>query len=177
MSTTDSPTLKQVYTALLSFIATIVPTGTEIVQALNNRVPAPAGPYVLMQAMFQLRLATDVVTYSDPHPSPGSAIHEQSTRLDIQLDFFGPSAADWAAMFSTLFRSDAGCVALAPHCQPLYADSARQIPYTTGEDQFFERWSVTGSLQWNPATSITQEFADTLTADIINVDVTYPPEA
>ncbi len=175
MSTTVSPAISALYTKLKAFIEYIVPTGTEVARGLNNRVPSPAAPYVLFQMLFQNRLATTVVTYADPGPDDGTASYEQSTRVDIQVDFYGPFSPEWAAMFTTLFRSDFGCTFFGTDCQPLYADEARQISHVTGELQYLERWCVTAVIQWSPVTTTPQEFADTLSADLINVDVAYPP--
>lgn len=176
MSTTVAPTLTAVFAKLRALVAYIVPSTVEVIRVPNNRVPTPKGDYVSLQILFQNRLATNVTTYDDPAPTPGGErIAQQSTRLDVQADFYGALAAEWAVMFSTLFRSEFGCDALAPECQPLHADEARQIPNVTGEEQLLERHCVTATLQWNPTTSTPEQFADTLAADLINVDATYPP--
>lgn len=171
-----TPTLDAVYTKLRAFLLTIVPVGTEVVQGMDNRVPQPSGEHVVMTAIFQNRLATNVDTYDDSGlPADSTKIYTQSTRLDVQLDCYGANSAALAVMFSTLLRDETGCEGLAPDAQPLYTDDPRMVPLVTGEEQYLQRWTITAVLQWNPTTSTPQQFADTLTASIINVDEAYPP--
>jgi len=174
--TTVLPAFDDIMVALRAFLLTIVPNTVEVVQGLGNRVPTPASEFVVMTPLFTGRLATNESVYTDPFPTPGGTrAIKQSTRLDVQLDFYGVASAEWAAMTETLLRDPAGCDALAPSCQPLYADEARQIPYVSGEDQYMARWSLTASFQWNPTTTLSQDFAATLDVTLINVDEAYPP--
>lgn len=174
MSASIDLTLANLYTALGAFLVSILPTGTEVVQGLGNRVPAPPGPYVAMTAILQPRLATNVVTYDESDPNPTALAHQQSTRVDVQLDCYGPDAGAWAVMVSTLLRDEYACLALAPNCQPLYADDPRQMPFETGEAQYLSRWTLTAALQYNPVTTTAQDFADTLSVTLVDVDVEYP---
>jgi hypothetical protein len=175
--TTVSPLQSALYTKLRTFLLTIVPSGVEVVQGLGNRASMPAGPFVAMTAVLQKRLATNQDAYTDPYPlpDPGSRAVQQNTRFDVQLDFYGPSAGDWAAMTSTLLRDDDGCAALSPDCQPLYADEGRQVPFVSGEEQYVLRWTVTACLQYNPVTTLPQQFAGAAAVTLINVDEAYPP--
>jgi hypothetical protein len=176
MSITVAPQKSALFTKLRTFLLTIVPAGTEVVQGLGNRVTLPAGPFVCMTGIFQDRLATNEDSYDDPYPTPGGVQNaKQSTRLDVQLDCYGPDSLAWATVIETLFRDEVGCVALAPDLQPLYTDSPRMVPLITGEEQFLERWTVTAVLQYNPVTVTAQDFADTLAVTLINVDEAYPP--
>jgi hypothetical protein len=59
--------------------------------------------------------------------------------------------------------------------QPLYASDARQLQFVTGEAQYMERWGFDAVLQMNPIVSVPQDFADSLTVGLIDVDVVYPP--
>lgn len=166
-----SPALSDVYTALRSFLLTyVVPGGTEVVQGLGNRVPTPKGAYVAMTALYQKQLATNVRAYDGLEQTI-----EQSRRIDVQLDFYGPLSGNWAAAASILLRDPVGCAALAPACQPLYADEARNMPTVTGEEQYQQRWTVTAALQWHPTLTLDQESATAVAVDLINVDVTYEP--
>jgi hypothetical protein len=178
--TTVTPDLEAVYTKVNAFLATVVPPGTEIVKGLGNRAPPPAGPHVAVTLLFQQRLRTNQAAYTDTgNPGPpedqGARAVEVGMRLDMQLDFYGPDAGNWAAMTVALLRDDYGCEQLAPDCQPLYADEGRQIPFVTGEQQYQQRWTVTATLQYNPVTSLPQQFANAAVVDLINVDERYPP--
>lgn len=166
-------TVSAVYAKLRSFLQTfIVPVGTEVVQGLGNGVPTPKGAYVCMTALYQLQLATNTHSYDSIALSQTIA---QSRRIDVQLDFYGPLAGDWAALTSTLLRDPVGCDALAPDCQPLYADEARQMPTVTGEEQYQQRWNVTAVLQFHPSATIAQQSAATLGITLLDVEVEYTP--
>ena len=177
MSTTKTPSQLAVYVRLEAFLQYILPSQTPVVQGLANRLPTPPGAYVVMTAILQKRLATNINRYDDPNivPGDGTRAIQQNTRMDVQLDFYGPDASDWAAMAETLWRDEVGCSLLAPDCQPLYADSAMQVPLVTGEEQYQQRWTLTAALQYNPVTTNPQQFADAAVVDLINVDERYPP--
>lgn len=176
MTTTVSPVQSDLFTAIRAFLLSIVPAGTPVVQGRNNRVPMPTVPYVLMTPVFQIRLTTNQDTYTDTFPTPGGTQEaEAAMRVDVQLDFYGPDSQAWATMTQTLWRDQVGCDALAPTCAPLYAEDPRMLPLVTGEEQFLERWMLTASLEYDPVTVTAQEFADTLEAELINVDERYPP--
>jgi hypothetical protein len=174
------PNTDQLFAKLRAFILTIVPAGTEVIQGLDNRVPPPEGPYVVMTEILQQRLATNEAAYTDTgNPGPpedqGTRAVQEQTQVDVQLDFYGDTAADNAKMVSKLLRDDYGCEQLQPVAAPLYADQARQMPYKTGEEQYNRRWTVLASLQYNPVTTLPQQFADAADVEVINVDERYPP--
>lgn len=172
-----SPTDAQLYAKLGAFVTAVVPVGTTVIRGLPNRAAMPAGSFVCMQAINRVRLATNKTIYTDPFPTPGDGSNARTapTRVDVQLDCYGAAAGDLAQMLSTMFRDEYGCTALAPECQPLFADEPKMVPMVTGEEQYLQRWTVTASLQYNPVTSTPQEFAGELSATIINVDVEFPP--
>lgn len=166
-----SPTVSAIYAKLRAFLQTyILPVGVEVVRGLGNRVPTPAGSYVCMTALYQQQLRTNLQGYDGLDKTV-----EQGRRIDVQLDFYGPLSADWAAGASMLLRDPIGCDALAPTCSPLYADEGRQIPTVTGEEQYQQRWMVTAVLQFNVMATLVQESATALDVDLINVDVEYTP--
>lgn len=170
-----SPDLDGLFLKLQPFVLSIVPAGTPVMRAPLNRVSQPAVDHVIMTPLFQKRLRTNVTTYVDPAPDPGTAATEQGTEIHVQMDFYGARAASWATMFETMFRSEYATDALEPTCAPLHADEARMIPLVTGEEQYLERWCVTAVLQYNPVTTTPQQFADTLEITLVDVDVRYPP--
>src|SRR5471032_2050484 len=62
LSLTESQTL----TALRSFLLGVLPSGIEVVDGLDNRVPEPVGPdFVTMTPMLRDRIETNTDTYSD----------------------------------------------------------------------------------------------------------------
>lgn len=181
MTLTVAPTLDAVFNKvrayLLDPVAGIVPTGTRVIRGPINRAAQPSTDHVIITPTMRKRLRTNVEIDVDPFPSPGDGTVglEQGTQLTIQADFYGALSGDWAAIFSTIWRSEYACIHLAPECAPLYADDGRMIPLTTGEEQYLERWTVLAVLQYNPVVTTLQQFAGAATVDLINVDERYPP--
>lgn len=175
--TVVTPTPEKLYEKVRAFLLTVVPVGTEVIRGLDNRAAMPAAGFVCFQLIFQQRLRTNVDADVDPFPAeePGETLAEQGTRVDMQVDYYGVDSASWAAMASTLWRDDYACQLLAPVCQPLYIDDGRMVPFVPGEEQYVERWTQTAVLQWNPVTSVPQQFADVASVTLINVDERYPP--
>jgi hypothetical protein len=171
---TVTPTISQVYTALGQFImAQLGLANVQIVQGYPNRVAMPptvppAGypiGFVVMSGIAKKRLRTNIDTYAGTNaapPAPGPVTAEQGQQLDVQLDCYGPNSSEWSDILTTLLRDNVGCVALAPVCQPLYADDPVRAPLTNAELQYEDRWIVTARLQYNPVTTTAQEFAVTL---------------
>lgn len=175
MTEVVTPTLQtDVYPAVLAFLQGIVPAGIPVIQGIANRVPAPPTPpgFVLFQAIGKARLRTSIDTWTGDDPSTLSV--EQGVELTMQIDCYGPNSSDWADMITTLWRDPYGCAALAPSCQPLYADDARMIPLVDSEEQYEERWSVDARLQYNPVVTPAQDFADVATIKLVDVNEAYP---
>lgn len=183
MSLTTTPDLTAVYTKLRALVLAVVESGVEVIQGLGNREPwPPASPgFVVMTAIAQVRLRTNVDTYDDPTQPPGPPFTvgtrsmEQGTQLTVQLDCYGVNSGVWAAQLSTVLRDPYGVDALAPDCAPLYAEDPRMAPLVDDEKQYAQRWIVGAVLQWNPATVTPQEFADTLDVTLVEIDERYPP--
>lgn len=179
-------TLSDVYKALGDFItAQLGLAAAQVVQGFPNRVaqpPAGAPGYVVMTAMLKKRLRTNIDNYAGTvqvPPAPGPVTAEQGQQLTVQLDCYGPNSSEWSDILSTLLRDNVGCLALAPKCQPLYADDPIRAPLTNAELQYEDRWIVQAVLQYNPVTTTAQEFATVLgPANLIDVTPTgFAPAA
>ncbi len=171
-----SGTKRDVYIALRALIQGVIGDDVEVIVGLGNRVSMPLNPFVAITAISSVRQATNVDTDTDYYPSaPGVTAAEQSTKLGVQLDFYGPQSNSWATMVSVLFRDEYACEALGQVCQPLYADNPMMMPLTTAEDQYLERWTVTAAIQYNPVTTTAQSFATTIDATAIEVDAIFHP--
>lgn len=173
-----TPVQRDVYVVIKAFIVSV--TGLDpslVIQGLPNRsAMPPASPgFVVFLLQRSKRLRTNQTTWDTLADDPTQVAIEQGTQLDMQIDGFGARSGDWAVMLETLLRDETGCNALGPTCQPLYADEAFEMPLTDDEAQYEQRWSLTATLQYNPVTTAPMQFADTLSIDLINVDVTYPP--
>jgi len=248
---TVTPQLSDVYTALRTFLQSIVGQSVEVVQGLGNRVPMPVTPgavtpgFIAMTAIMSRRLSTNADSYTDPFLNGGytftgtasaagniltvlavatGTVHigdligganvpyqsfvtalisgtggvgtyqlstlggfastaisvtngvkssEQDTQVDVQIDAYGPSAADWTAMISTLFRDEYGVNMMAPNCAPLYIDNGTQAPLTDAEQQYEQRFVMSGAIMYTPVTVTGQQFAGALEVTAINVKQAY----
>lgn len=180
MTLTVTPNFDALIVKLGDFIASILPTvpsAPPVIQLPVNRasMPPPVPGFVGMTPRVQDRIATNFERWDADDPDVDSVALEQSVRVAVQCDFYGADSADWATMFSTVMRSGYGCRQLSPIAAPLYSDAPRMAPLIDGEEQYEQRWIVTAYVQYNPVTSTPEQFADTLEATLINVDVVYPP--
>lgn len=241
MTTSLSSTESEIFTVLGNFLTTVLPTGTEIVQGQDNRVPEPkSANFVEMTALRRQRIATNVDSTSDAKfigsidadvmtitavdagaiaigrnvfgvgvaantvvtkfgtgtggigdytVSPAQVVSErvlsagtdnllQPTRIVIQIDVHGPQSADNAQIISTLMRDDYAVRFFSRSSTaitPLYADDPRQMAFNNAAQQYEDRWIVEAHLQANIVADVPQEFADTATVGVIDVDAVYPP--
>lgn len=178
MTLTVTPVQRSVYVAVKALVVTV--TGLDpslVLQGLPNRsaMPPAAPGFVTMQLARLKQLRTPEETWDHTDVAPVALDVEQGTELRLQLDLYGATSGDWGVMLQTLLRNEAGCVALAPTCQPLYASDAHLAPLDDSESQYEQRWTIEAILQYNPVTSVPMQFADTLAVTVINVDEAYPP--
>lgn len=174
-----SPPQLDVYIVVQAFVMSVTGLGMPLViQGLPNRaaMPPAAPGFVSMQLTRVKRLRTNEVTWDYSAITPTELAVEQGTELRLQLDLYGAASGDWGVMLQTLLRDEAGCVALAPTCQPLYSSDATQVDLEDDEQQYEQRWTIEAILQYNPVTSVPQQFANTFgPVTVINVDEAYPP--
>lgn len=163
---TVTPTLANVYTALGNFIvAQLGLASGQVVQGYPNRDAMPLPGFVAMYAISKKRLRTNIDNYgstTSPAPAPGPVTAEQGQQVDVQIDCYGPASSEWSDILTTLLRDNVGCLALAPACQPLYADDPIRAPLTNAEMQYEDRWIVTARLQYNPVVTTAQDYATAL---------------
>ena len=168
---TSSITVDQVIDALADFLAPFVPAA-QIVRAQVNRVPMPSNPGVVLTEMLQVDLSVPATEYQ---PVDGTATIEGSTRIDIQIDFYGAQAGEFCKTVKTAFRSHWGFSHFPANIKPLYTSDGIQAPLVTGEQQYESRWTLTASLQYNPIVTVPQDFADVLTPNkVLPADVVAP---
>lgn len=181
MALTVTPDFDALVAKLGDLIASVVsgPPGPVVpviqLQANRTSMPPAVPGFVGMTPRIQARIATNVEKGWYGEIDPQAIQLEQSVSVAVQCDFYGASAANWATMFSTVMRSEYACRQLAPIAAPLYNDSPKQAPLIDGEEEYEQRWIVTAYVQYNPVTSTPEQFANTLEATLINVDVSYPP--
>lgn len=163
-----SPAQADIFTVLRAFILDTV--GCEVVRGLGNGVPMPANPFIAMTELFQVRLATNVVTYVDTGGTGGTRHVMAPTQYTIQIDCYGPNSSDWATTLTTLLRDPYGVAALAPNVAPLHADDPKMIPLVDGEENYEQRWMLTALFQVNPVITVPQDFADVVD---VAINTTY----
>jgi hypothetical protein len=183
---TVTPTVSQVITALGNFIVAMLGlAAVQVIRGYPNRTPMPPTipptgypvGFVVMTEITKKRLRTNIDSFSPAPPPatpttlPGPVTSEQGQQLDVQIDVYGPNASEWSDILTTLLRDNIGCVALAPVCQPLYADDPMRAPLDNAEQQYEDRWIVTARLQYNPVTTTAQTYA-TVVGPVNTIDVT-----
>lgn len=171
---TISPTSREVYEALRGFIRGVLGP-VQVIRGLGSNVGIPNGPFIAITGILDTRLETNIDSDEDLYPLPGVTRAMKPTRMDIQIDFYGPKSSSWALQIGILFRDDYACEALGEICQPLYADDPLMMPLVTAEDQYLERWTVDAAIQVNQVTTTPQTFSTTIDATAINVDEAFPP--
>jgi hypothetical protein len=178
MTYSVSITLQQLYEAVQPFVAAVTGLDSSVViQGLPNRAAMPpASPgYVSMTVTRTKRLRYNIDTWDTTNPAPTTLQLEQGTEIRMQLDCYGASAGDWATMLSTVLKDSAGVEALLPTCAPLYAEEPILAPLDDSEEQYEQRWIVGAILQYNPVTTISQQFMAEAEVVLVNVDEAYPP--
>jgi hypothetical protein len=170
-----TPVLQDLYGVLIPFVISVTGlAAASVVQGLPNRAPMPLPGFISIQALFRHRLRTNLHEWDEISPLPTMANLEEGVELTTQIDCYGPSSEDWASMLSATLRDEYGCTALAPTLSPLYADDARMIPLVAGENQYEERWSLDARFQYNPVTTLAQQYARVLALTLIDVQEKYP---
>lgn len=176
MSASISVTESMLYDALRAFLLGLV--SCPVQKSQQNEVPMPQGDFVLMTGLNAPGLSTDRVTFAPGSTNPGSETHTRSTQWNVQLDCYGPDAADMAALIATAFKTDYAATALAGadiEIQPLYANDPRQMTIVDSENQYSPRWIVEIAVQYNPVVTLPQDFAISLTVIPAEVDAVFPP--
>ncbi|MFJ3048511.1 LIC_12616 family protein [Herbaspirillum chlorophenolicum] len=174
---TISITEEQLFTALRDFITSLVDPDLPVIRGLQNRVPTPKGDFVAMSPLSAPPLSTSVQTYD---ALTDQQTNQQSMQWTAQIDCYGESANDVAAMLVAMTRTPYAAERFATGglgIQPLYASDPRQLSFVTGESEYQPRWTFELSLQYNPQVTVPQQFADELDLGLINVDVEFPPGA
>lgn len=174
-----APSQSDIMAALRGFLLSILPPGVVVIAGQSNRVPEPAGSnYVVMTPIMRTRLSTNIDIYADPETQIGSRSIQTATRATIQIDAHGPGASDNTQVILAMFRDSFACEAFGKSSftiQPLFTSDPRQMPFINDQQQYEDRWTLDAELQVNPVVSTTQQFADTLSAGLIEVDAAYPP--
>jgi hypothetical protein len=152
----------QVIEALAAFISPFV-SANQIVRGQVNRVPPPAGSdFVVLTELLEVDLETPALSNADQITTISAP-----KRVDIQADFYGDNSWDYATAVKTVYRSEYATSQFPDGIKPLYCSDATQHPLITGEQQYLSRWTITISLQYNPALTVPQQSATVVTQTIM----------
>ena len=181
MTASVSLTESGVFAALRTVLLGWLPSGVEVIRAQGNRVPEPeSADFVTMLPVFRQRLATNTTAFVDGFSmgQPGTRSDLTPTLFNVQVDVHGPASGENAQIIVALFRSDAASsafLASSADVQPLYCSDPRQSPFSNGEQQVEEHWSVDLSLQANIAVTTPQDFAGAVSVSALAADLILVP--
>lgn len=161
----SSITVDQVIDALVAFITPFA-VGAPIIRAQVNQAPFPAPACIVLTELLQVDLDVPFAEYS---PDDGTAAIQGPSRIDVQADFYGPNAGEMCQAVRSSFRSAYAFDKFPPTVKPLYTSDGIQAPLITGEQQYASRWTTTLSLEYRPAITVPQQFADSANATLIEV--------
>lgn len=147
--------------ALGSFLQPFV-GGAPITRGQTNRAPQPLTGFVELTELLQV----DIETPSTVEASDTATITGPK-RIDIQVDFYGPDSGDWSTAVKTVYRSPYAPAQFPDGIKPLFCSDGHQGPLINAEQQYEGRWTLTASLQYNPAVVIPSESATALTVNIL----------
>lgn len=168
----------QVSGILRSFLLSILPSGVEVIIAQENRVPEPtADNFVLLTLLDRSRLGTNTTAWDQSMGGDPTVITDaEAVSISMQLDFHGADSTDNAQVFAVLFRSAyAVDYMAATGVSPDYCTDGHQMPFINGEDAWEDRWVLNAVMDCVIAINAPQQFANTLTVDVVSVDAAYPP--
>lgn len=172
MSTVISPLPEDLFAALVSYAKGLLGTTVEVIRAFDNDVSMPNSDHVRIQSVSSQALSTNVDTYDK---LAGTRTVKTPKRVGLQIECFGENAWRWVEILQNLWRDDYAVQTLAPVCTPLYASTARYLPVQTAEARYVPRYLFEAYCEYDPTVTVTQEFAEALNVDLVEVDATYPP--
>lgn len=167
MTVNVSITDDDVFTALRTFLLSIVPAGVEVIQTQDNGVPIPIGPFVSMNNIDQQRLSTNTHAYDRLNNTQAIAYGNQYT---MQVDCFGPDSGAWATAIQALFRDAYGYDMFPANIKPLHADGPTQLPLMNAESNYEQRWRVRCVMHTNPNITVPQQYMESVKIDLYEVD-------
>jgi hypothetical protein len=162
-----SITIDQIIDSLADFLQPFCPSA-QIVRGQENRSAPPASPFVLLTEILQSPLETPTYSNSTDVDVQQADI-QGKVRIDIQIDFFGLEAGDFATAVETVYRTPYACAQFPAGIQPLYCSDAHQGPFVTAEEQYEGQWTITASLQYNPALVVPNQSATELSVNILEM--------
>lgn len=126
--------------------------GATIVRSQRNRVSLPPSPCVVLTDILETDLSIPYVQYL----SSTMESVKTSTRIDVQVDFYGALSSDYCRAVKSAIRSGFGFDMFPSNIKPLYASDGFNMPLIMGEHQYESRYVLTISMQYNPSFIVPQ---------------------
>jgi len=169
MTVSITITEQDVFQAVRTFLLAILPSGVEVVQAFDQSVPMPDGPFLAMSTSGFKPLSTSVGTYGT---SDQSLSFLQPYEWPVQIDAYGPLSGDYISALCGIFRTPFSVDQFSTYgfdITPLWADDPVQMPIINGEKQWEKRFKTSLHFQVNQQiTGLTQQSANALSINTIN---------
>jgi len=178
MTSSISITQDDLTTALRGFLLSLV--DAEVFLSQENLTPMPNTDFITMTPMFITGLSTNRVAYSDTGTGQGSELTQRSNQWRCQLDFYGKSAQEMAAIVGTMIRSEYSANWFRQKnypVTPLYAGEPHQTTMINAEQQYESRWTLDFIAQFNAVIATPLDFMDSITVGVVAADLKYPPES
>lgn len=170
---TSSPSDVEINTSLRSWLLTVVPDGYRVIQGQQNGTAAPSGPFILFTPLFRRRIATNASSYSSTTRDV-----VEPMELTFQISAFGDTAGEAVQRISALWRDMYAADWLSNHTSgvisPLTASEPRQTGFINSDKQYENNWTIDLRLQVNFTVSAPQQFAQSITIDLREVDASFP---
>lgn len=170
---TLSPTDREINTALRSWLLTVVPNGVQVMQGQLNRVAAPPGTFIVFTPLFRRRIATNASGYT-------STTREvvEPMECTVQISAFGAVSGEAVqcvvALWRDMYAADWLRNATGGVMAPLYASEPRQTGFINSDKQYEDNWTADLKFQVNFTVSTPQDFAQSITVDLREVDASFP---
>ncbi|MDA8485849.1 hypothetical protein NNO07_22510 [Pseudomonas resinovorans] len=133
-----------------------------ILRAWPNRTATPLREYAVITDLNSSRRGTNLVefTFNPLTTEDGISTESALQQTNIQFDFIGANARDYATRIEVLSRSSILCDFLAPYeISPLFADSPRDMTSGDSSLQYAIRFVVTLTISyWTGVSSPTGWF-------------------
>lgn len=150
-----------IYKELRSYLISLF--NCEVIKGRNNGSPLPYD-CIAMTVLFD----TDLNMTAVSDDGQGNVTSQQDVQATVQLDFFGDNA-DWRSrQLTTLWRSTHATDALTS-CQPLFANTPRQIEYVNEQNLYESRFVVEIALQYNPYYTYSVDTTDSVNVTTNNM--------
>ena len=168
MSATISITQDDLTTALRGFLLSLIDIDpADVFVSQGNNESMPLSDFVTITPMFISGLSTNRVGYNDPGFGQGSELTQRSNQWRCQLDFYGNSGQEMAAIVGTMIRSEYASEWFRQNnmpVTPLYAGEPHQTTMINAEQQYENRWTLDFIAQFNAVIATPLDFMDSIQA-------------